>query len=126
MLCRGSRSTLWFDSSVTSACCETVELVGLDDYLEDRSIERLRLWKLDVELHECAALAGAARLLKSQAIDAILIELSHITFRAVQSLLADAGYDLWRITRKGMARVDSQLRPGVCNLIALPRVGAGS
>lgn len=121
ILSLGSRSTLRMEGN--SRLCtskEEIDLVRLDDYAANRSIERLRLWKLDVEYHECEALTGAQRMLETRAIDAILIEVSHVTFEMVKERLARARYSLWRLCRGGREPVDSLPALGTYNLLALP------
>ncbi|MBS0208902.1 MAG: FkbM family methyltransferase [Planctomycetes bacterium] len=52
-----------------------IQLARLEDELARRSIDRVQLWKLDVEGHELAALAGAKSLLEQKRIGALYIEL---------------------------------------------------
>ena len=95
-------------------------MIRLDDFLREQRIDRLRFWKLDVEYHEPEALAGASRILRAKAIDAILIELSHVTFDAVKAQLASVGYRLWRLDRRGLTRTDTLPGSGTYNLVAMP------
>lgn len=121
ILSYGSKSTMHLDYYVNRKLArETIRTLRLDDYLAEQRVERVRLWKLDVETHEPEALAGAADSLAARRIDAILIEVSSGTFATVKSQLASAGYGLHRIEAGGLARVESLPRPGTFNLLALP------
>jgi FkbM family methyltransferase len=115
----GARSTARMDWYKTKNL-ETLALpmTTLDRFLDEHGLDRVRLWKLDVEGHELNALEGARRHLEGHRIDAILIELTD--FDGVSRVLGDCGYVLHRIDRHGSARrFAGSDRPGG-NLLALP------
>ncbi len=101
-----------------------VPAARLDDYAARAGIERIRLWKLDVEGAEARALAGARRLLGERRVDALLVEVSRDSFAAVSALLADHGYAAMRIERGGRLRRAAQSPAGTTNRVFLPR-GSG-
>lgn len=71
---------------------EAVEVVTLDDELAARGLDRLDLWKLDMEGAEPDALAGAARALASGRIQAIHAEILGESGLALAATLRDYGY----------------------------------
>lgn len=93
-----------------------INVVPLDDFARDQHLDSIRLWKLDVEGHELAALKGARELLVSKRIEALLVEVSS---DEVISFLADVGYETFLVGSSGAL----QSTPGWGvrgNLIALP------
>jgi len=117
----GARSTLRMDWYAGAGLeTELVELIRLDDYLEKKSLEKVRLWKLDVEGHELEALQGAARALKTGAIEAILIEISESTAETVSGYLASVGYGLFRISEKSTLEPFSGPVTHNSNFVAIP------
>lgn len=115
----GPRSTLrsdWYQRQGFPTL--RVPMTTLDDFFDEHQIQSVRLWKLDVEGHEMAALEGARRHLERQAIAAILIELSDVA--GPQRLLKDCGYGLYRIERKGGIEPFVGGERPVGNLLALP------
>lgn len=117
----GPRSTLHMDwYSGHGLQTETVDLIRLDDYLDEAGINRVRLWKLDVEGHEVDALAGASHALERKIIDAILIEVSESTLDSVKALLRRSNYELLSILPNGSALPFVGAVKGTCNLLAVP------
>ena len=98
--------------------CITAPMTTLDSFLEDHKIENIRLWKLDVEGHELAALEGARRHLERKSIAAILIELSDV--EGTQRLLGSYGYSLYQIGRRGALEHFSDSERACGNALALP------
>lgn len=96
----------------------SLPMTTLDAFLDENGIAGVRLWKLDVEGHELQALEGARRHLERQQIAAILVELAEVT--ESRRLLADCGYALYRIGRRGRVErfAGSDRAPG--NVLALP------
>lgn len=54
---------------------EPIQMFRLDEFLEQRRVESLDCWKLDVEGHELLALEGANTLLQKKKVKALYIEL---------------------------------------------------
>jgi FkbM family methyltransferase len=91
----------WARVSATEG--EPIEIVRLEDELSSRSIEKVDLWKLDVEGHEIPAMQGAETLIKEQRIRAIYAEL---TVRdghgqAVRDYLDKLGYQCYLFDKSG-------------------------
>lgn len=98
----------------------TVAITTMDDVLRERNIERVRLWKIDVEGWEYEALRGAKQSLHRRAFDAIFVELLEQNAAACTVMLEDAGYELYRIRNGGrLVRGAGQIE-GVANVLALP------
>lgn len=84
---------------------QTVTCMRLDDYCEERGIERIDFLKVDVEGHELSVLRGASRLIGIGAIDSIQFEfgepnIESRTFMRDFVHLLD-GYRLFRIVPGG-------------------------
>jgi FkbM family methyltransferase len=93
----GSRSSI----SEAPDVGEPIEVVRLDEELKSRGVERVRLWKLDVEGYEPQAIAGAGDFVKQRRIDAIYAELFDEAGRTTHRLLGEAGYALHDIDDSG-------------------------
>lgn len=112
----GPRTTArmdWYksqDLKVTS-----IEVDRLDDVLFYRSVEKVRLWKLDVEGHELPALQGAVKMLSEKRIEGILIETSE---KQVVEFLEQHGYRLNKIENGELKRC--YLESCHQNYVALP------
>jgi len=101
----GSRSTLRTDWYVSSQLAEEqIELTTLDSYSETHNINRIRLWKLDMEGHEVQALLGARKLLDGKRIDALLIEIQTNRLPQVLEILSYSHYPLYMIEASGSLR----------------------
>lgn len=81
-----------------------VTAVPLGAALAQRGIGHVHLWKLDVEGHEVAALAGARQLLDEGAIDAVYAELYADNGRRIVDYLAGAGYAAYAVQPVGSLR----------------------
>jgi FkbM family methyltransferase len=79
---------------------EAISLVVLDRELERLGIQRVDLWKLDVEGHEYEALRGASGSLAAHRIRAIYMELGDTRNECV-TLLSQHGYTGWNIRDSG-------------------------
>jgi FkbM family methyltransferase len=109
----------------------TVPCVRLDDFLEQRRLERIRLLKIDVEGSEDIVLRGLGNLLANHQVDFILAEcydqrlkLMNTSTEQVWALLRSAGYTAWahEEPRGWSATTDVRSR-GDCNyLFASPSV----
>ena len=53
---------------------ESIAVVTLDDYAQQRGVDHIDVVKLDIEGHEAAALRGARRLLDERRIGAVIVE----------------------------------------------------
>lgn len=80
---------------------EPIQMVRLDEELSSRSIDKVDLWKLDVEGYEIPALEGAGSYLLDHRIRALYVELSGDNGPRVRQFLADAGYQCFFIDRRG-------------------------
>jgi len=80
----------WCQVSETEG--EPIQIVRLADELAARSIEKVDLWKLDVEGYEIPALQGAEQLIKEKRIRAIYAELMTDNGQRVREYLANFGY----------------------------------
>ncbi len=95
----GSRSTARTDWYAGQDLPEIeIEVTTLDSFAAQNSIPSIRLWKLDVEGHELAALMGARGLLETRRIDAVLVEVSS---DETPRLLARLGYVSHQIAAGG-------------------------
>ena len=97
----GSMHGCWARVSDTEG--EPIEIVRLEDELALRCIEKVDLWKLDVEGYEIAALQGAETLIKEQRIRAIYAELtsSNAQGQAVIDYLKPFGYQCYFFEENG-------------------------
>jgi FkbM family methyltransferase len=96
---QGAQGTMrpdWYGT--VAADTFSVKVDRLDDFLRARKIDRVRLWKLDVEGWEMQALRGAENALRAQAIDAIYVELHPSNAVAASAFLAGKGYSVYRMT----------------------------
>ena len=115
----GPRSTMRADWYRNADLKEVqIEVRTLDDVLCERKVDRVRLWKLDVEGLELAALRGARQLLAQSRIDAILFETNTERFPELQSLFSEFGYSVFSIGSAGLSAASSMAIQG--NLVALP------
>ncbi len=120
----GGKSTLrqdWYRNQQLDE--ELIAMTTLDILAKEHNIERIRLWKLDMEGYEPQALAGAQALLAQQRIDALLIECQTSTIPAIKQNLEFGNYKLFHIQSSGklVPVFDSFLSKAFAgNLIALP------
>ncbi len=84
---------------------EEKEAVSLDYYCRQGQLTKIDFLKIDVEGAEGQVLAGAANLLRRQAIDMILFEVSINTYRDMNTTIAEifqllrsCGYEIYEIT----------------------------
>ena len=88
---------------------DPIQIVRLADELATRSIEKVDLWKLDVQFYELPALEGAKELLKEQRIKALWVELSGEQGKPIKDFLADFGYKCYAFNKWGKLYSPSQL-----------------
>jgi FkbM family methyltransferase len=69
-----------------------IRMITLDQYADENSLTKIRLWKMDMEGGEEAALRGARALLKKQAIEALVLETDPDRFNSVTKMLETYGY----------------------------------
>ena len=130
--CRGSNGVndgmnFIIDSQIpTQESDRLVPLIPLDDYCQQHGLDRIDLIKMDIEGGEYEALIGAQRLLQTQRIGCLFIELAewaasrsgHSTGE-IKTLLAENGYQLHRPTSRGLVPINSgPVRDGD-NVVAL-------
>ena len=88
---------------------------------KQQQIERVRLWKLDVEGMDFEALEGAENLLANQRIDAIYIEISSNNYDKSSQLLKHHGYGLFNIDdHSEPTAVTNPAKDQTCTYLALP------
>jgi FkbM family methyltransferase len=84
-----------------------VEVLRLDDFIEQRKIDRIDFMKMDLEGGEFEALKGAAICMRTGVLKAFSFEFgisnvnSRVFFRDIYHLLAENRYNLFRITPAG-------------------------
>jgi FkbM family methyltransferase len=88
-------------SQVSETEGELIQLTSLVDFLASRQIEKVDLWKLDVEGSEVSALKGAEPLLEAGKIRAIYVELHTDNGQRIRDFLKDSGYSCYGISRTG-------------------------
>ena len=90
----GSDSIHGWWARVSETEGESIQIVRLEDELSSRSIEKIDLWKLDVEGYEILAMQGAETLIKEKRIRAIYAELTNREGhgQAVRDYLNKLGY----------------------------------
>lgn len=88
---------------------ETITIVRLADELAARGLNRIDLWKLDVEGYEIPALQGAEELLKEQRFGAIYAELAGDNGERIRDYLADFGYRGYLFDSQGKLYLPSEL-----------------
>jgi FkbM family methyltransferase len=98
---------------------EAVDVRRLAQVLAERRIERVHLWKLDVEGYELEALAGAEELLAEQRIEAVYAELAFGNGEKIRAFLEGFGYRCWLFDRAGGLHAPQTL-PSHTNGLFLP------
>jgi FkbM family methyltransferase len=96
-----------------------VRVRRLADLLGERGLDRVDLWKLDVEGHELEALAGAEPLLRRKAIRALYCELAFGHGDQIRSYLARFGYECQLFDARG-GRYPAGFLPNHTNGLFLP------
>jgi len=93
-----------------------VPLISLDDYCQEQSLDHIDLIKIDIEGGEYDALLGARHLLRTQSIGCLFIELaewaanrSGHSIVEITKLLSANGYQLHRVTSRGLVPINSEL-----------------
>lgn len=90
---------LWCQVSDTEGI--PIEIVPLSDQLDERGIETVDLWKLDVEGYAIPALQGAKQLLEKQKIRAIYVEMETESHQPIRNYLSELGYSCYLFDRQG-------------------------
>jgi FkbM family methyltransferase len=106
-------------SQVSETDGESIRVVRLADELAARSIERVDLWKLDVEGYEIPALQGVESWLKEHRIRAIYAELANENGLKIRNYLEQFGYQCYLFSDRGKLFSPSQL-PNHTNGLFLP------
>ncbi|HEY9851391.1 MAG TPA: FkbM family methyltransferase [Leptolyngbyaceae cyanobacterium] len=88
---------------------ESIQIVRLASILAARAIEKVDLWKLDVEGYEIPALQGAEELLREKRIKAIYAELSGENGKRVRNYLSEFGYSCYLFNANGKLYIASEL-----------------
>ncbi len=94
---------------VSASLGEPIEIVSLCQLLQERGIEKVDLWKLDVEGYEIPALEGAADWLADHRIRALYVELRGDNGRAIRDFLVPFGYECNLFSNSGRLHVPQQL-----------------
>lgn len=97
----GSEITHGAQSQISNHKGSQIEVVKLSDYLKDKRIEKVDLWKIDVEGHELFALEGAKEHLKNKSIKYIYIEMLFEEKNRIESYLNHYGYKSYKINYWG-------------------------
>lgn len=89
-------------SQISKEGGEPVQSICLDDFLKEKQIQKIDLWKLDVEGYELLALKGAENLLKQKKVAALYVELYRRVGASykehgiqIRKYLASFGYDCY-------------------------------
>lgn len=98
---------------------EPVSIARLDDVLSRKGIDRVDLWKLDVEGYEMHALRGAQELLRRRAVGALLVELAFGHGPAIIGYLEGFGYRYGIFDARGALQRPMDL-PTHTNALFLP------
>ena len=105
-----------------------VEIITLDDFLSQESIESVDLLKIDTEGNEYNVLLGVRRFLKEKKIKAIHIEfnemniVSRVTFKDFWDLLSD--YNFYRLMPGGKLLPIINYNPISCEIYAFQNIVA--
>lgn len=99
----GSQSLHGYWSNVSETEGEPIQVVRLADELESRGIEKIDLWKLDVEGYEIQAMQGVEKWIEEQKIKAIYAELidEDDRNRSIRDYLAQFGYHCYLFNPRG-------------------------
>jgi FkbM family methyltransferase len=91
---------------------ERIVLKTVDEYCKERGVDEIHFMKMDVEGHELSVLKGASEMLKNEKIGIIQFEFgarnlsSRTFFYDFHKLLAQK-YNLYRIVKNGLVRIDA-------------------
>ncbi len=107
-------------NQVSTSEGEPIRIVRLTDLLQQRGIERVDLWKLDVEGYEVPALEGARDYLTDHRIRALYVELRGDNGRAIRAFLEPFGYHCHLFATNGRLYSPTKL-PDDSNGLFLPR-----
>ncbi len=89
---------------------EEIVIKRLDAYIEENKITKIDLLKIDIEGHELFAFKGLGKYLNSDFISAIQFEYgganldSHTSLKDLYTLLQPAGFDIYKIMKKGLEK----------------------
>lgn len=99
----GMLSYLLTDQSPQTEASQVIEVetVSLDLWCEQQGIQQIDLLKLDVEGFELSVLKGAEKLLSTQAIQVLLMEVGHGQWQKTVEQLRHYGYCIELICRDG-------------------------
>lgn len=117
----GAQATLqsdWYGDRVKRYV--SIAVLRLDEFLKQRNVDRVRLWKLDVEGWEIHALTGARAALARHAIDAVYIEVGPDQLLGVREIADDTGYTIFRLDQQGKLALQRGGLERTMNLIMLP------
>jgi FkbM family methyltransferase len=98
---------------------EQIQIVRLADELALRSISKVDLWKLDVEVYEIAALQGAEDLLKEKRIGALYVEMAGDNGLAIGEYMSRLNYNCYLFNSNGKLYQPKRL-PNFVNGLFLP------
>ena len=85
-----------------------VKVVKLCDQVARRGIDRIDLWKLDVEGYEYEALQGAASLLQRKTIRALYVEIQDALQSKIIQYLREYDYTSYNISYRGQAKTSNR------------------
>ena len=111
ILIHGARSSLrteWYGSKQLAR--ERVHIRKLDDILTEFNIDRVQLWKLDVEGAELDALKGAEKSLQNQRIERLFFECHPSNYSQTINLLNQYSYQVFDLHgREQRVNSDAQI-----------------
>lgn len=119
--CAGSRSTFhtqWYKADNNQVI--EVEVQRLDSVLTSKGVNRISVWKLDVEGFEHEALVGAEQYLKDKKIGAIYFECHPLNFEKIRTFLNMCNYSIFRISEHGLVDVGMNFPSATENFVAEP------
>jgi len=82
-----------------------IPLMTLDQYIRENSLPKIRLWKLDMEGGEEAALRGAEELFRRGAIEALVMETDEMRFPRLVASMKARGFSCFHWNGKPMTKV---------------------
>ncbi len=88
-------------AAITTGPGETIQLARLDRFLASQGVNRVSLWKLDIEGHEIPALEGARALLEERRIQALYVELDGDNGKQIREFLGRFGYRCFGLDGSG-------------------------
>ena len=96
--------------NVTLSMSEEIFLRKLEDYIEEKKIDKIDLLKIDIEGHELSAFKGMGKYLNAGFITAVQFEYgganldSKTSLRELYAVLQGAGFEIYKIMKDGLEK----------------------